>query len=82
MLNWDHRACWVYPYRLLSRPISDYGVIRLCCKHIVDLSVTEEKHHTLLHDVLEDKVLIIVANLNHIRKDEVVDTQFPALVVF
>jgi hypothetical protein len=81
VLHWDHRTRRIQPNRFLSRSISDYGVVRLCCKHIVDLSVTEEKHHTLLHNVLEDKVLIIVANLDDIWQDEVIDAQLPALVV-
>ena len=66
MLNWDHRTRWVESNRFIVRSIRDHRVVWLGTEHIVDLPITEEKHHALLHDILKDKVLIIITNLDDV----------------
>ena len=45
--------------------------------HIKYLAISEEKHDARLHHVLEDEVLIIVANLVDIAHDEVIQSCLP-----
>lgn len=63
------------------RAISNERCIRFNRKVIEDLTVTEKKHHTRLHNVLEDEILIIVADLDNIGEDEIIKTELPRLVV-
>ena len=46
-------------------------------EHVPDLSISEEELDTRLHHVLKDEVLIIVARLENIRIDEVIERCFP-----
>ena len=46
--------------------------MRLDLHHIKYLAVSEEKHDTSLHHVLEDEVLVIVANLVDVTHDKVI----------
>ena len=52
--------------------------MRLDLHHIKYLAVSEEKHDTRLHHVLEDEVLIIVANLVDVAHDEVIQSCLPS----
>jgi hypothetical protein len=67
ILYWDHRASRVYSDRPITWSIRNNRVIRLCRKHIIHLSITEEKHDARLQNVLEDEVLIIITDLDNIR---------------
>ena len=57
------------------------GSVGFGCQVIKHLSVSEEQHHTLLHDVLENEELIIIADLDNVRADQVIQDQLPALVI-
>ena len=52
--------------------------MRLDLHHIKYLAVSEEKHDTSLHHVLEDEVLVIVANLVDVAHDEVIQRCLPS----
>ena len=45
--------------------------------HIEDLAVTEEKHDTSLHHVLEDEVFVIVADLIDVAHHEIIQSRLP-----
>lgn len=69
MLNWDNTTWWVHTDWLIMGSIRNKGCIWLGTKCIENLSVAEEHHHTGLHNVLEDKVFIIIADLDNVGKN-------------
>jgi hypothetical protein len=81
VLTRDHSTSWEQSDGLVVGPVRNQRVVRLGFKHIVDLAISEEKHHALLHDVLKNEVLVVVANLDNIRHDEVVEHGLPASVI-
>lgn len=66
MLSWNHPTSWVQTEQLVVGPVSHDRIVRLAFEHIVDLAIAEEKHYAGLHLVLENKVLVVVANLNDV----------------
>ena len=51
--------------------------MRLQLHEIEDLSVAIEKHDAGLHHVLEDKVLVIVADLVNVAHHKVIESSLP-----
>jgi hypothetical protein len=51
--------------------------MRLWFEQIPDLFVTEEEMNARLHHFLEDKVLIIIANVINISVYQIIDCSFP-----
>ena len=51
--------------------------MRSAFNHFHDLPISEEGEYGLLNDILEDEVLVIVAELNNICLQEVVQGKFP-----
>jgi hypothetical protein len=51
--------------------------VRPALEVLHDLSISEEREDHLFNDVLEDKVLVIVAELDDIRLEEVVKGELP-----
>ena len=56
--------------------------MRLHLHHIKYLTVSEEEHDACLHHVLEDEVLVIVANLVDVAHDEVIQSCLPSCSEF
>ena len=54
----------------------DRGV-RLFLHHVIDLGISEEEHHTRLHHVLEDEVLVVVADFKDVLHYEIVEGCLP-----
>ena len=52
--------------------------MRLNLHHIENLSISEEKHDTSLHHVLEDKVFVIVANFVDVAHDKIIQSCLPS----
>ena len=52
--------------------------MRLRFHEIVHLSVAVEEHHAGFHHVLEDEVLVIVANLVDVAHDKVIQSCLPS----
>ena len=50
--------------------------------HIKYLTVSEEEHDACLHHVLEDEVLVIVANLVDVAHDEIIQSCLPSCSEF
>ena len=55
--------------RALIRALGDHGCVGFELHQIEDLTVTEEEHDTGLHHILEDEVLIIVADFIDVAHD-------------
>ena len=66
VLYWNHTTCGVKSENLFVRSCCNQREVRLRAKHVIDLSVTEEQHYTLLHNVLEYQVLVIVTTLDNV----------------
>ena len=77
----DHSTSWEQSHGLVVGPVRNQRVVRLGFKHIVDLAISEEEHYALLHYVLEYEVLVVVADFDDIRHDEVVEHGLPASVI-
>ena len=61
----------------IIRSLGYYGCMGLQLHHIEDLAVTEEKHDTSLHHVLEDEVFVVVANLIDVAHHEIIQSRLP-----
>ena len=51
--------------------------MRLDFQHVEDLTVTIEEHDASLKHVLEDEVLVIIADFDNIALDEIIKRSFP-----
>ena len=66
MLHRQNSTLWEKSARLFICANCHNWNMRLEFKHVECLSVTEEEMHTAFQLVLEDKVLVVVADLNDI----------------
>lgn len=81
MLDWDNTTSWEHAMWFVMWSNHDERSIWFGGQRIKYLSVSEEHHDTRFHDILENEVLIIIANLNHIRQDQIVQNELPPLII-
>ena len=77
MLAWEQTCLREHSTWLLVDSLCDNRRMRLQLHEIEDLSVAVEKHDACLHHVLEDKVLVIVADLVNVAHHKVIESSLP-----
>ena len=74
---WKESSWWVSTHYPVCASDAHYRSMRPAFNHFHDLPISEEGEYGLLNDILEDEVLVIVAELNNICLQEVVQGKFP-----
>lgn len=73
----DNSARRVSTDDALLRVEAEHRCVRLGSHEVKNLPVSIEEEHAELHHVLEDEVLVVVALLQNVRVDDIVDSQLP-----
>ena len=77
MLAGQQASLWEDAARLLVCTLCNDGSVRTLLHQVEHLSIAEEEHDTGLHHVLEDEVLVIVADFIDVAHDEVIEGRLP-----
>lgn len=51
--------------------------MRLLFDEVENLTIAVEEHHASLHHVLEDEILVVVADLKDVARNQVIDGRLP-----
>ncbi len=78
MLSWQDTSLWENTDGAFVHICGDDWGMRLLFHKVENLAVTEEEHHTRLHHILEDEILVIVADLADIAHDKVIEGSLPS----
>ena len=77
MLHRQHTTWREEPDRSVVRAYCGYRRIRFALQLVPDLFVTEEKVDARFHHVLENEIFVIIAGLENIGVDKVIEGGFP-----
>jgi hypothetical protein len=66
MLHWNDTTRWVYPDWFVVGAQCDKWCVRFGTERIKDLAISKEKHDTRLHNILENEVLVVIANFDNV----------------
>lgn len=78
-LKWNYTIWWVSADDFILRVCANHWSMRFAFHEVYDLSVSLENHKTCFNHVLENEIFVIIAHVDHIGQNNIINSHFPLI---